>query len=52
MKTTNCNIWILHNKLKTSMLIESPVGVILINPVLFNKVASFYSRLNHKGLFK
>ena len=26
-------------------------GKLLSNPVLFNKVGSFYSRLNHKGLF-
>ena len=51
MKTI-CDEWTLHNKLRGSKLIKPSVGgKILSNPVLFNKVGSFYSRLNYKGLF-
>jgi hypothetical protein len=50
------NNWSLHNKLKASMLIEPFVGAnyLVTRSYLMsrNHVGSFYSRLNHKGLFE
>ena len=57
MKAINFSNCSLHNEFKASMFIPEPsieIGSlirILSNPVLFNKVGSFYSRLNYKGLF-
>ena len=56
MKMIMINDWSLHNKLKASMLIEPFVeaNYLVTRSYLMsrNHVGSFYSRLNHKGLFE
>jgi hypothetical protein len=52
MKMIMINDWSLHNKLKASILIE-PANYLVTRFYLMSKnhVGSFYSRLNHEGLF-
>ena len=45
MKTNNCNIWILHNKLKASILIA------FIDQFYYRLVSVLYNILNEDGYF-
>ena len=53
MKIIICDGWTLHNKLRASMLIPVGANNLVARSYLISRyyVGSFYSRLNHKGLF-